>query len=102
MNRRLSVVNVLWVVLAVVALAVAVRVIPADGQRGSTNPADPRPGGAIGPGDIIVAVDGRSVEGVSRLLSRLGDYRVGDSVRLTLVRDGRRIKVNVTLQAGSV
>ena len=43
MNRRPSVVNVLWVVLAVVALAVAVRVIPANGQRGSTNPAEPRP-----------------------------------------------------------
>ena len=40
MNRRPSVVNVLWVVLAV---DVAVRVIPADGQRGSTNPAEPRP-----------------------------------------------------------
>ena len=43
MNRRPSVVNVLWVVLAVVALAVAVRVIPVNGQRGSTNPAEPRP-----------------------------------------------------------
>jgi S1-C subfamily serine protease len=61
----------------------------------------PQPDGAIVPGDIIVAVDGRSVEGVARLLSRLDDYRVGDSVRLTLLRDGRRIEVNVKLQAGS-
>ena len=61
----------------------------------------PQLDGAIVPGDIIVAVDGRAVESVARLLSRLDDYRVGDAVRLTLLRDGRRIEVNVKLQGGS-
>ena len=60
-----------------------------------------QPDGTIVPGDIIVAVAGRSVEGVARLVSRLDDYRVGDTVRLTLLRDGRRIDVDITLQAGS-
>ena len=61
----------------------------------------PQPDGTIMPGDIIVAVDGRTVEGVARLFSRLDDHRVGETVRLTVLRDGRRIDVDVTLQAGS-
>jgi S1-C subfamily serine protease len=61
----------------------------------------PQADGTITPGDIIVAVDGRTVEGVARLLSRLDDHRVGDTVRLTVLRDGRRIEVDVTLQGGS-
>ena len=61
----------------------------------------PQPDGTIMPGDIIVAVDGRTVEGVARLFSRLDDHRVGETVRLTVLRDGRRIDVHVTLQAGS-
>ena len=61
----------------------------------------PQPDGTITPGDIIVAVDGSTVEGVARLLSRLDDHRVGDTVRLTVLRDGRRIEVDVTLQGGS-
>ena len=57
--------------------------------------------GAIVPGDIIVAVDGTAVDSVARLLSRLDDHNVGDTVRLTVLRDGQRTDVNVTLQAGN-
>lgn len=56
--------------------------------------------GAVTPGDVIVAVDGRDVESVARLLSRLDDYAVGDTVRLTVVRNGQRREVSVRLQAG--
>jgi S1-C subfamily serine protease len=63
--------------------------------------ARPQPDGTIIPGDIILAVDGRTIEGVARLFSRLDDHRVGDTVRLTVLRDGRRIDVDVTLHAGS-
>jgi S1-C subfamily serine protease len=55
----------------------------------------------IVPGDIIVAVDGDEIDSVARLLARLDDHQVGDTVRLTLLRDGRRTDVNVKLQAGS-
>lgn len=57
--------------------------------------------GAITPGDVIVAVDGRDVDSVARLLSRLDDYAVGDTVRLTVVRGGQRREVSVRLQAGA-
>jgi S1-C subfamily serine protease len=60
-----------------------------------------QPDGAIIAGDIILAVDGNAVESVPRLLSRLDEYKVGDTVRLTVLRDGQQTDVNVTLQAGS-
>ncbi len=59
-----------------------------------------RDDGAIVPGDIIVAVDGSPVDSVARLTSRLDDYDVGDTVRLTVLRDRQRRDVSVTLQAG--
>lgn len=57
--------------------------------------------GRITPGDIIVAVEGTEVDSVARLLSRLDDHKVGDTVRLTVLRDGRRTDVQARLQAGS-
>jgi S1-C subfamily serine protease len=53
------------------------------------------------PGDIIVAVDGKPVASVGDLPGRLDDHRVGETVALTLLRDGRKIKASVTLQPGS-
>ncbi len=55
-------------------------------------------GRTVTPGDIIVAVDGAEVDSVARLLGRLDDHRVGDTVRLTVLRDGQRTEVAVTLQ----
>jgi S1-C subfamily serine protease len=57
--------------------------------------------GVITAGDVIVAVDGREVESVARLLSRLDDYAIGETVRLTVVRGGQRRDVTVRLQAGA-
>jgi S1-C subfamily serine protease len=59
------------------------------------------PDGSMVPGDIIVAIDGRPVESVARLLARLDDHQVGDGVRLTILRDGRRVEVTVTLVGGA-
>jgi S1-C subfamily serine protease len=53
------------------------------------------------PGDIIVAVDGKPVASVGDLLGRLDDHRVGETVPLTLLRDGRKAEARVTLQPGS-
>src|SRR3989441_4308524 len=41
------------------------------------------------PGDIIVAVDGQPVESVAQLLSRIDEHKVGDTVRLSVHRDGK-------------
>jgi S1-C subfamily serine protease len=57
--------------------------------------------GSIVPGDIIVAVNQREVEGVARLLSRLDDFQVGDTVRLTVLRAGQSREVPVQLRAGT-
>jgi S1-C subfamily serine protease len=56
--------------------------------------------GSVVPGDVIVAVDGKEIDSVARLLSRLDDHAVGDTVRLTVVRAGQRRDVSVRLQAG--
>jgi S1-C subfamily serine protease len=53
------------------------------------------------PGDVIVSVDGKAVTGVGELLGMLDDYKVGDTVRLTVLREGARTEVAVTLQPGS-
>ncbi len=52
-------------------------------------------------GDIIVGVEGNSVTGVGELLGRLDDYKVGDTVRLSVRRDGGTVEVPVTLQPGT-
>lgn len=57
--------------------------------------------GTITTGDVIVAVNGRSIDSVARLLSRLDDYAVGDTVRLTVLRGNSEREVTVKLQAGS-
>ncbi|MGB4673681.1 MAG: trypsin-like peptidase domain-containing protein [Azovibrio sp.] len=54
----------------------------------------------IEPGDVIVAVEGKAVHGLSQLLARLDDYRVGDTVRLTVRRGEEHREVAITLQPG--
>jgi S1-C subfamily serine protease len=69
----------------------------AAGLRGMRSQRD----GAIVAGDIILAVNGHATESVARLQSRLDDYDVGDTVKLTVLRDERRIEVPVRLQASA-
>ena len=57
--------------------------------------------GTITAGDVIVAANGRSIDSVARLLSRLDDYAVGDTVRLTVLRGNSKREVSVKLQAGT-
>ena len=57
--------------------------------------------GQIIPGDLILEIDGTPVDSVARLLSQLDERSVGASVRLTLLREGQRQDVRVTLQAAS-
>ncbi len=55
---------------------------------------------AIYPGDLIVALNGKEVDSVARLVARLDDCKPGDVVQLTIWRDGNRIRVPVTLRSG--
>ncbi|MFB6143683.1 MAG: S1C family serine protease [Candidatus Nanohaloarchaea archaeon] len=51
-------------------------------------------------GDVIVAIDGRKVRGISDILNYLGEEtEPGDRITLTVIRDGRRIKVPLTLSS---
>jgi len=56
--------------------------------------------GSIIPGDIITAIEGKPVDSVSKLVARLDDFRVGDKIRLTVLRQGKSREVPVILQAG--
>lgn len=68
----------------------------AAGLKGATISRD----GAIVPGDTIVAVEGKPVDSVGKLLARLDDYEVGDTVKLTVLRDSKKVEVRVTLKSG--
>jgi S1-C subfamily serine protease len=52
------------------------------------------------PGDVILSVDGKEVTNAALLNARLDDYKVGDTVRLKVWREGKQIEVAVTLQQG--
>ena len=51
--------------------------------------------------DIITAVNGVKVGQAGSLSSLIGEYKPGDTVQLTVVRDGKEIAVNVTIGAYS-
>ncbi|HXK11676.1 MAG TPA: trypsin-like peptidase domain-containing protein [Vicinamibacteria bacterium] len=56
-------------------------------------------GGQVNPGDVVQEIDGKPVKSTGDLQGRLGDYRPGDTVTLTVWRDGKTRKVQVRLQA---
>jgi S1-C subfamily serine protease len=58
------------------------------------------PRDSIIPGDVILAIDGRAVDGTGRLLARLDDYRPGDTVKLTVWREGKQVELSAQLESG--
>ena len=66
------------------------------GLKGATVSGD----GGIVPGDTIVAIEGKPVEAVGKLLSRLDDFKVGQTIKVTVLRNDKRVEVPVTLQPG--
>ena len=48
--------------------------------------------------DIITAVNGVKVGEAGSIASLIGEYKVGDTVQLTIVREGTEIGVKVTLE----
>jgi S1-C subfamily serine protease len=63
------------------------------GLRGWT-----RRGGSIIPGDLIQDIDAKAVRTTNDLLGRLGNHKPGDTVSLTVWREGKTRKVSVKLQ----
>ncbi|HVI40049.1 MAG TPA: PDZ domain-containing protein, partial [Anaerovoracaceae bacterium] len=48
-------------------------------------------------GDIIVSLEDKKIETMTQLISGLFKYRPGDTVKLSVIRDGRTMTFNVTL-----
>ncbi len=69
----------------------------AAGLKGATVARD----GGIVPGDTIVAIGGKPVDGVGKLLSTLDDHKVGEVVKVTVLREGKKVDVDVALQPGA-
>jgi S1-C subfamily serine protease len=53
-------------------------------------------------GDLITAVDGTPIRSVQELSGYINTLRVGDQVRLTILRSGQVIELSVTLAAWPV
>jgi S1-C subfamily serine protease len=53
--------------------------------------------GSIVLGDVIVAIDGKEIKKTSDLFSALDAHKVGDTVTVTVERDGKKVDVPVTL-----
>lgn len=49
-------------------------------------------------GDIIVGLENKKIETMTQLISDLFQYRPGDQVNVTILRDGRTMTVKVTLE----
>ncbi len=54
--------------------------------------------GRIAAGDIITSINGKPVESVNGLQARLDDFRIGDTVKLGILRGAEKIEVSVVLQ----
>ena len=50
-------------------------------------------------GDVVVAIDGKRVRNLHDLNDIMQQHQVGDNVTITIVRDGERQDVQVTLRA---
>lgn len=95
LNRRLS---ALLKVEGVVILRVAPGSAAAKaGLKGASVGRD----GSVLPGDIIVAVEGKPVDSVGKLLARLDDFKIGDTVRLSIIRNGATTEISASLEPGA-
>lgn len=51
----------------------------------------------IEPGDVITAIDGKRVHNGEELIVRIRAHRPGDTLQLTVKRDGKERAVELTL-----
>jgi putative serine protease PepD len=62
-------------------------------------PGSPAAAAGLKAGDAIVAVNGESVNSSESLVAQIRERAVGDSVKLTLLRDGKQVDVTAKLTA---
>ncbi|KKM11270.1 hypothetical protein SY88_09365 [Clostridiales bacterium PH28_bin88] len=64
---------------------------------GGVVPGGPAAKAGMRPEDVIVAIDNQSIETFNDLQTILAKYQVGDQVKITVVRDGKRLNLSITL-----
>ena len=69
-------------------------------ERAGLRPARRTPEGAIVPGDAIVALGGADIGDTTDLRAVLDLHRAGATVPLTVLREGERVDMEITLAAG--
>jgi S1-C subfamily serine protease len=69
-------------------------------ERAGLRPARLTREGGVQVGDVILALNGRPVRRVADLLAALDERAPGETARLLLLRDGARLEIAVTLDAG--
>ncbi|HEV3257893.1 MAG TPA: trypsin-like peptidase domain-containing protein [Gemmataceae bacterium] len=85
--------------LGVTEGALIIRVLPnSPAERAGLRATTSRgPSGQIQLGDILVGIDGEKVHTASDVHSQLEQHKNGDTVTLTILRDGKRQDVTITL-----
>jgi S1-C subfamily serine protease len=66
-------------------------------QAAGLRPFQRGPAGEIIAGDVITAIDGTEVENAESLLDLLERHQPGETVKVTVLRDGKSIDIPVTL-----
>ena len=61
-------------------------------------PGGPADKAGLRKGDVITAIDGAEIKGVSDLRAKIAEHNVGDKVELTIQRGGQERKTSLTLE----
>ena len=70
-----------------------------DSAQPSVLPDSPASNAGLKERDVITAIDGTKIDETQSLTSLIGRHSVGDTVKLTVLRDGKNISLNVKLEA---
>lgn len=77
-----------------------VEVVPGSAAaKAGLRPTQREGSGRVRLGDVITAVDGKKVESPNELFILLENYKVGDVVSISLLREGKVMQTKVTLEA---
>jgi S1-C subfamily serine protease len=74
-------------------------ILPSNSGQDSIVPGSPADEAGVREEDIITKVDGTAIDDRNNLTSLIGQKKVGDTVSLTIIREGKETSLNVTLQA---
>jgi len=99
---RLSIEGRPWLGVALQPIALADDARPVAGQKSgrlvvSLTPNGPADQAGVRLGDVLLAIDGKSVMGATGLRSLLGAEQIGTPVRLRLMREGKLRSYNVVV-----